>query len=66
MLKLNSTFLFFAILKRPCANYDIINPEKIEEYIAFGGYYSLAKVLQENDKAKVCEEIKNSNLRGRG
>ena len=47
-------------------NYDIINPEKIEEYIAFGGYYSLAKVLQENDKAKVCEVIKNSNLRGRG
>ena len=47
-------------------NYNIINPEKIEEYRAFGGYYSLAKVLQENDKAKVCEEIKNSNLRGRG
>ena len=26
----------------------------------------MAKVLQENDKAKVCEVIKNSNLRGRG
>lgn len=47
-------------------NYDIINPEKIEEYIAFDGYFSLAKVLLENDKAKTCEEIKKSNLRGRG
>lgn len=47
-------------------NFDIINPEKIEEYIAFGGYFSLAKVLQENDKVKTCTEIKNSNLRGRG
>lgn len=47
-------------------NYNIINPEKIEEYIAFGGYFSLAKVLEENDRIKVCNEMKKSNLRGRG
>ncbi len=43
-----------------------INPERIEEYIAAGGYRQLSKVLQEMTPAEVLEEITVSGLRGRG
>ncbi len=43
-----------------------IDPEKIDEYIAYDGYASLAKVLKEMTPEKVIEEIKTSGLRGRG
>jgi bidirectional [NiFe] hydrogenase diaphorase subunit len=43
-----------------------LNPERIEEYIAVGGYQSLHKVLQEMTPAQVVEEITRSGLRGRG
>ena len=47
-------------------NYEIINPESIEEYIALGGYFSLQKVLFDLDPKEAIDIIKNSNLRGRG
>lgn len=47
-------------------NYDIINPESIEEYIALGGYSSLEKVLLDIDSTEAIDIIKESNLRGRG
>ena len=43
-----------------------INPEKIEEYIALGGYEALGKVLTTMTPEQVIEEIKKSGLRGRG
>ncbi|MFQ5821949.1 MAG: NADH-ubiquinone oxidoreductase-F iron-sulfur binding region domain-containing protein [Candidatus Heimdallarchaeota archaeon] len=43
-----------------------INPKSIEDYIAVGGYSALAKVLFEMTPEHVLEEIKKSNLRGRG
>ena len=43
-----------------------IDPERIEEYIAVGGYQALAKVLTGMTKDQVIEEIKQSGLRGRG
>lgn len=43
-----------------------IDPEKIEEYIAAGGYESLYKVLHEMTPQEVVEEITKSGLRGRG
>lgn len=43
-----------------------INPEKIEHYIAAGGYRALRKVLLEMTPEQVIEEIKRSGLRGRG
>lgn len=43
-----------------------IDAENIEEYIAVGGYEALEKVLFEMDKETAIEEIKKSNLRGRG
>ena len=47
-------------------NCGIINPEDIDEYIAFDGYKALEKVLKEMSPEEVIEEIKNSGLRGRG
>jgi NADH-quinone oxidoreductase subunit F len=46
-------------------NCGLINPEKIEEYIAMGGYQSLAKVLTLTPE-RVIDEMKKSGLRGRG
>ncbi|MFX0134061.1 MAG: NADH-ubiquinone oxidoreductase-F iron-sulfur binding region domain-containing protein [Candidatus Hodarchaeota archaeon] len=42
-----------------------IDPKKIEDYLALGGYSALAKALQMTPE-QVLEEVKNANLRGRG
>ncbi len=47
-------------------NCGVINPEDIDEYIAFDGYKALEKVLFEMTPESVIEEVKNSGLRGRG
>jgi bidirectional [NiFe] hydrogenase diaphorase subunit len=43
-----------------------IDPERIEEYIAVGGYQQLHHVLMEMTPQQVIEEIAKSGLRGRG
>ena len=43
-----------------------IDPEKIDEYIAFDGYKALEKVLLEMTPEEVIETIEKSGLRGRG
>ena len=47
-------------------NCGIINPEDIDEYIAFDGYLALEKVLSDMKPEKVIETVRNSGLRGRG
>lgn len=47
-------------------NRGMIDPEKIEDYIARGGYKALAKVLTSMKPDEVLAEIKASGLRGRG
>lgn len=47
-------------------NCGMINPENIDEYIAFRGYEALGKVLTEMKPEDVYYEIKESGLRGRG
>ncbi|MEA3424052.1 MAG: NAD(P)H-dependent oxidoreductase subunit E, partial [Bacillota bacterium] len=47
-------------------NCGFINPEDIEEYIAFEGYEALGKVLVEMQPEDVIETVKASGLRGRG
>lgn len=47
-------------------NCGIINPEKIEEYIAQDGYLALAKALGTMSRQDVVEVISASGLRGRG
>ena len=43
-----------------------INPERIEDYIATGGYDALKKALFEMTPEQVIDEMKRSGLRGRG
>ena len=43
-----------------------INPENIDEYIAYDGYQALGKVLTEMTPEGVIQLIKDSGLRGRG
>jgi bidirectional [NiFe] hydrogenase diaphorase subunit len=43
-----------------------INPERIEEYIAVGGYQSLYKAIYEMTPTQVISEVTKSGLRGRG
>ena len=44
----------------------LIDPQKIEEYIAEGGYTALQTVLSTMPPEQVIDEIKASGLRGRG
>jgi len=47
-------------------NCGVIDPEQIDEYIAFDGYKALAKVVTEMKPEEVINVIKLSGLRGRG
>ena len=47
-------------------NRGVIDPDKIDEYIANDGYRALVKVLKSMTPDEVVEEIKASGLRGRG
>jgi NADH-quinone oxidoreductase subunit F/NADP-reducing hydrogenase subunit HndC len=51
------------IILRNCGR---INPERIEDYIAVGGYVSLQKVLKNMTPEQIIDELKRSGLRGRG
>jgi len=51
------------IVLRNCGH---INPEKIEDYLAVGGYRALKKVFLDMTPEQVIEEVKKSGLRGRG
>ncbi|HOE68484.1 MAG TPA: NADH-ubiquinone oxidoreductase-F iron-sulfur binding region domain-containing protein [Candidatus Omnitrophota bacterium] len=47
-------------------NCGVIDPEKIEDYIAHDGYHALARCLTELTPEQVIQEMKTSGLRGRG
>lgn len=47
-------------------NNEKVDPKKIEDYIALGGYSALAKALFQMSPEQVIEEVKKSGLRGRG
>ncbi|MTI70430.1 MAG: NADH-quinone oxidoreductase subunit NuoF [Firmicutes bacterium] len=47
-------------------NCGVIDPEDINEYIAYDGYMALGKVLTEMEPKDVINVIKDSGLRGRG
>ncbi len=47
-------------------NSGVINPEEIDEYIGRDGYQALGKVLTEMTPEEVVDEVKASELRGRG
>ncbi len=47
-------------------NCGVINPESIEEYIAYDGYAALAKAVTEMTPQDVIKTVMDSGLRGRG
>lgn len=47
-------------------NCGVINPENIDEYIAFDGYKALTKCLTELKPEEVIDIVKKSGLQGRG
>ena len=48
------------------ANSGLIDPEKLEDYVARGGYMALGYALREMTPEDVCKEMIASGLRGRG
>jgi len=58
---------FFALQElRVLRNRGLIDPEKLEEYIARDGYAGMAKALTEMKPEEIVSEVLNSGLRGRG
>src|SRR4030043_2367881 len=51
------------LILRNCGH---INPEKIDDYLATGGYTALKKAIAEMEPTQIIEEISRSGLRGRG
>ncbi len=66
-LALNTDVPFFQRqTKIVLENCGAIDPERIEEYIAAGGYQGLLTTLTESSPSEVIDEIVRSGLRGRG
>jgi len=63
---LNDTAFYKKQKRVALRNCGVINPEDINEYIAYDGYEALGKVLTEMTPAEVIQLIKDSGLRGRG
>ena len=63
---LNETDFYKKQKRVALRNCGVINPEDIEEYIAFDGYAALGKVLTEMTPEQVIETMLASGLRGRG
>ncbi|MGN1050954.1 MAG: NADH-quinone oxidoreductase subunit NuoF [Acutalibacteraceae bacterium] len=63
---LNETAFYSKQNRVALRNCGVIDPEKIDEYIAMDGYLALNKVLTEMTPEQVISVIKDSGLRGRG
>ena len=63
---LNNTGFYKKQRRIALRNCGVINPEKIDEYIAMNGYAALGKALTEMTPSQVIDIIKESGLRGRG
>ncbi len=66
-LECSTSAPFFSRQKKIVLEYNgKLDPERIEAYIAAGGYSALLKVLSEMTPGQVIEQITRSGLRGRG
>ena len=63
---LNDTKFYAKQERVALRNCGVIDPENIDEYIAYDGYQALAKCLTEYKPEDVINVIKESGLRGRG
>jgi bidirectional [NiFe] hydrogenase diaphorase subunit len=65
--RLDEGIPFFARQQRiVLANAGKIDPDRLEDYVAEGGYRALADALQSRTPEEVLESVKASGLRGRG
>jgi NADH-quinone oxidoreductase subunit F len=48
------------------ASNELVDPTRVEDYVALGGYEALAKALFQMKPQEVVAEVKASGLRGRG
>ena len=65
MIPTNLPF-FYRQEKNALENSGIVNPDRIEDYIAEEGYTALVKALTEMSPEQVLKEVLDSGLRGRG
>ena len=63
---LNETNFYAKQQRVALRNCGVIDPENIDEYIAYDGYQALAKCLTEYKPEDVINVLKESGLRGRG
>lgn len=63
---LNETNFYKKQKRVALRNCGVIDPENIDEYIAYDGYQALAKCLMEYTPEQVIDIVKRSGLRGRG
>lgn len=63
---LNNVDFYKKQLRIALKNCGVIDPENIDEYLAFDGYKSLEKVLTQMTPQDVIDTMKKSGLRGRG
>ena len=63
---LENTGFYKKQLRIALRNCGVIDPEDINEYIAYDGYMALGKVLTEMSPQQVIDTIKDAGLRGRG
>jgi NADH:ubiquinone oxidoreductase subunit F (NADH-binding)/(2Fe-2S) ferredoxin/Pyruvate/2-oxoacid:ferredoxin oxidoreductase delta subunit len=63
---LNETDFYKKQKRVALRNCGVINPEDINEYIAYDGYMALGKVLTEMTPEEVIQCVLDSGLRGRG
>ena len=63
---LNETSFYSKQERVALRNCGVIDPEQIDEYIAFDGYQALAKCLTEYTPQQVIDIVTKSGLRGRG
>ena len=63
---LNETDFYKKQVRVALRNCGVIDPEKIEEYIANDGYQALAKCVTEYTPEQVIQIVTDSGLRGRG
>ena len=66
VLSLDDTDFYRKQKRVALRNCGVIDPENINEYIAYDGYMALAKVLTEMTPEDVIKLISDSGLRGRG
>lgn len=64
--KLNDLTFYKKQQRLVLKNCGVIDPERIDDYIALDGYKALEKAIFKMTPAEVIKEIKDSGLRGRG